>query len=87
MMSSGFQLFHRQIEIGLETLAVAIDDALRQPVLELFGASLFLGLFGGAVFKQRDKRLQRIVAAIWSIGAAVEDQIFGDPRLLGRNAV
>ena len=64
-----------------------LKACLRQPVFELFGAGLFLGLFGGPVFEQRDKRLQRIVAPIWSIWAAVKDQIFGDPRLLGRDAV
>ena len=75
--------FHRQTEIGFETLAVAIDDALGEPLFELFGAALFLGLLGGTVLEQRDKRMQRVVA----VAAPVEDQILGDLRLLGRDAV
>ena len=74
---------HRQIEIGFEVLPVAVDDALREAVLELFRAALLLGLLAGAVLEQRHEGLQRVVA----VGAAVEDQILGDPHLLLRDAV
>ncbi len=67
MMSSGFQALHRQVEIGFEILTVAVDDALGEPIFELFGPALFLALFGGAVLEQRDKGVQRIVASIGSI--------------------
>ena len=74
---------HRQIEIGFEVEPVAIDDALREPVLELLRAALLLGLLAGAALEQRDEGLQRVVA----VGAAVEDQILGDPHLLLGDAV
>ena len=42
MMSSGLIARHRQIEIGFEPLPVAVDDALGEPVLELFRPALLL---------------------------------------------
>ena len=53
---------HRQVEIGFEVEPVAVDDALREAVLELFRAALLLALLGGAVLEQRDIGLQRVVA-------------------------
>ena len=57
--------------------------AAARRVLELFGAALLLGLLGRAVLEQRDEGLQRVVA----LGAAVENQILGDPHLLLRDLV
>ena len=74
---------HRQVEIGFEVEPVAVDDALREAVLELFRAALLLALLGGAVFEQRDIGLQRVIA----LAPAVEDQILGDPHLLFRDLV
>ena len=74
---------HRQVEIGFEIEPVAVDDALRETVFELFRAALLLALLGGAVFEQRDIGLQRVVA----VAPAVEDQILGDPHLLFRDLV
>ncbi len=78
-----FPLCQRKVEVGLDPLAIAIDDALRQPVFKLFGARLFRALGGGAVGKQRDEGLQRVIART----TAVEDQVFGNLRLFGRDAV
>ena len=74
---------HRQIEIGFEPLAVAVDDALRQPVFEPFRAALFLAGLDRAVLEQRDKRVQRVVAVM----PPVEDQVLGDPQFLRRDLV
>ena len=74
---------HRQIEIGFEILPVAVDDPLREAVLQLLRTALLFRLLAGAVLEQRDEGLQRVVA----VGAAVEDQILGDPHLLFGDAV
>ena len=74
---------HRQVEIGFEVEPVAIDDALGEPVFELFRPALLLRLLDRAVLEQRDERLQRVVA----VAAAVEDQILGDPHLVLGDAV
>ena len=83
MMSSGVIDLHRQIEVGIEVEPVAVDDALRQALFQLLRAALLLGLLDGAIFEQRHECLQRVVA----VGAAVEDQVLGDPHLVFRDAV
>src|SRR5207248_7580214 len=67
---------HREVEIGLEPLPVAVDDALGETVLELFRPAARGALLDRAVLEERDIGLQRVVAPIWSVRApAVEDQI------------
>jgi len=46
---------HRQLEIGFEIEPVAIDDALGEPVFELFRPALFLRLLDRAVLEQRER--------------------------------
>ena len=72
---------HRQLEIGFEIEPVAIDDALREPLFELFRAALFLRLLDRAVLKEGHEGLQRFVFSPWAVMAPVEDQILGDPHL------
>ena len=66
--------FERQQQIVLEAGAVAVDDALRQPLLDRLGALRLRVLRRGAVLEEGDEGFERIVAG----PAPVEDQVLGD---------
>ena len=82
MIASGGFCCHRLVEVGVQAVALAVDDALRQPLQQRQ-----LGQFGGAGLLRRRRRhalehahqfLQRVVA----LAAAVVDQIQCDLALL-----
>lgn len=74
---------HRQGEVVLEPEPVAVDDALREPLLDLLGARLPGAGAGRAALEERDEGLQRIIA----LPPPVEDEVLGDARLLLRDLV
>ena len=73
----------RFVEVGLESLTVAVDDPLAEPLLDLFRALLDRLLLHRPVLEQGEEGMERVVAVL----APVEDQILGHPRLFLRNFV
>ena len=75
--------FERLRQILIESLAVAVDDALREPRAELGRALFLLCLDRIAILEKADKGLQRIGA----IAPAIEDQILGGFTFGRRNCM
>ena len=83
MMSKRLVGEHREIELGLQPLAIAIDDAVAQPLLDGLGTALLGDVGQLAVGEQLEQPLQRIVV----FAPAVVDQVLGDLNLLGGEQV
>ena len=75
----GGQRLQRLVQIVGQPLAVAIDDAVLQTLLDRLGPLLADDVGGLAVGEHRQQGLQRVIP----LAAAVEDQVLGDLYFLG----
>ena len=66
MISSAGLLGQREVEVGVQALALAVDDPPLQPLrhrqLGQLGGPLGLGVGGGHALEQLQEALQRVVA-------------------------
>src|SRR3546814_10767796 len=76
-------LLLRLVQVVLQPLAVAVDDALLEARLDVFCPRALLAGRRAAPFEEGHEGLQRVVAFL----APVEDQILRHPRLLLRDLV
>ena len=81
-MSSAGRVCQRLVEVGLQAVLLAVDDAPLEPLVQreggqFLGAAGLPGLGGGAL-EEGHQLLQRVV----TLGAAVVDQVEGGGDLL-----